>query len=367
MADAATGSAPTRSSSTGSSTTTRRHDHGFHRIGVARVVAETADAGSIVLDVPDDLRDAFAYESGQFCTFRVEVDGSPLLRCYSMSSAPTTDDRLAVTVKRVPGGAVSNWLLDNVTAGSELEVTRPAGVFTLHPDEDELVAFAAGSGITPVFSLLKTALAETDRHVRLLYANRDRDSVIFASQLDDLVAAHGDRLEVTHHHDADGGFLDAEAIVAFLDTGGHGHGTGAPGYYLCGPTPFMDLVESTLLDAGARRDHVHLERFTPAEEADVEETPEDGCRITIELDGRTESGEHHAGTTILQTARQFGMAPPFSCESGSCATCMGRLVTGTVEMSTNNALTDDEVAAGWILTCQSVPTSSEVGVVYGYD
>jgi ferredoxin len=112
---------------------------------------------------------------------------------------------------------------------------------------------------------------------------------------------------------------------------------------------------------------VHLERFTPAEQVDVEETPADGCRITIELDGRTESAEHHAGTTILQTARQLGMAPPFSCESGSCATCMGRLVTGTVDMIVNNALTDDEVAEGWILTCQSVPTSPEVSVVYGYD
>jgi ferredoxin-NADP reductase len=352
----------------GPASVTTPRDHGFHLLAVTRVVAETPDASSIVLDVPAELTEVFAYEAGQFCTFRVEVDGATLLRCYSMSSAPAVDDELQVTVKRVPGGAVSNWLLDHVDAGDELEVTVPAGVFLLAPDERELVAFAAGSGITPVFSLLKTVLHGTDRQVRLLYANRDRETVIFGAELDALAAAFPERLEIVHHFDVDRGFVDVDEVQAFL-------GTPAPvdaGQYLCGPTPFMDVVEAALLGAGVASARIHVERFTPAEDdeavsADGATTDDAMRRVTIELDGRREVADHHPGTTILQTARQLGLLPPFSCESGSCATCMARVLEGTVEMHVNNALTDDEIEEGWILTCQAVPTSPEVSVVYGFE
>jgi 3-ketosteroid 9alpha-monooxygenase subunit B len=343
-------------------------DHGFHRVRVARVVAETDDAGSFVLDVPDELRDAFAYDAGQFCTFRVVVDGQRLLRCYSMSSAPNLDDELQVTVKRVQGGAVSNWLLDNVDVGDELEVTCPAGVFTLAPDESELVAFAAGSGITPVVSLMKTALASTSRPVRLLYANRDTDSVILAAELDALAVRHHDQLDITHRLDVDHGFVDSDAIRAYV-----GSPSSGTGYYLCGPASFMDIVEEALLAVGVDPSRIHLERFTPVDPADpggaAPDVADDSAvtKVTIDLDGRSETTDHHPGTTILQTARQLGMTPPFSCESGSCATCMARLVEGSATMEVNNALTDDEVDEGWLLTCQAVPSSPAVHVVYGFE
>lgn len=349
-------------------------DHGFHRIPVAEVVAETADAASFVLDVPDELSDAYAYRAGQFCTFRAEVDGAAFLRCYSMSSTPGVDPALKVTVKRVPEGKVSNWLIDNVRAGTELDVTLPAGVFTLDPDETELVLFAAGSGITPIISLAKQALHTTDRSVRMLYANRDGDSVIFADELESLAKEFADRFEVVHHHDVDQGFVDAAEVDAFLGgaTAGTTH-SGDAGHYLCGPTPFMDIVEGALLARGVPEARVHLERFTPAEDrVDVvdpttDDPAVDGTTVTIELDGTTRSGPHHPGATILQTARSFDLSPPYSCESGSCATCMGRLLEGTVEMHVNDALDDDEVEDGFILTCQSVPTSSTVHVRYGFD
>lgn len=339
-------------------------DHGFHPLAVGRVVPETADAASIVLDVPEPLRAGFAYEAGQFCTFRVVVDGEAHHRCYSMSSTPDVDDELQVTVKRVPGGVVSNWLLDHLTAGAPVEVTFPAGVFRLADDEDEVVAFAGGSGITPVFSMIKAALASTDRSVRLLYANRDTDSVIFRAELDDLAARSGGRLEVVHHLDADAGFVDGATVEAFLG----GPPSAGAGYYLCGPTPFMDVIEGALLGAGADPARIHVERFTPAGTEPVAPTaPPDGIQVTIELDGRTGTTEHRPGTTILQTARQLGMSPPFSCESGSCATCMARLVDGTATMHVNDALTPDEVAEGWVLTCQAVPTAPAVHVVYGFE
>lgn len=335
-------------------------DHGFHPLVVGRVVEETADAASIVLHVPDELRHSFTYEAGQFVTVRVDVDGATLHRCYSMSSTPGVDDELQVTVKRVPGGLVSNRLLEEVAAGATLEVTFPAGVFTLRPDESELVAFAAGSGITPVISLAKAALAGDGRPVRLLYANRDADSTIFADALDALVATHGDRLSVTHHLDVDAGFVDADAVRRFL---GEAPPAGA-GYYLCGPTPFMDIVEEALLAAGVDPAHIHVERFTPAGGDEPVDAPPDGIVVTIDLAGKQATTDHRPGTTLLQAARQAGLAPPFSCESGSCATCMARLTEGTAEMHVNDALTDDEVAEGWVLTCQAVPTSATIHVVY---
>ena len=350
-------------------------DHGFHPLRIARIVPETADAASLVLDVPAELQDAFSYRAGQFCTFRATVGGEPVLRCYSMSSSPDVDDELAVTVKRVPAGLMSNWMLDELQAGDVIDVTLPAGVFCLPEDggDDEgagdrdLVAYCGGSGITPVFSLVKSALATTDRRVRLLYANRDRDSVIFADALDALVAAHPDRLTVVHHHDADAGYLDEAAVRAFADRASGS--IGDADHYICGPGPFMDLVEVVLVSAGVTPDRVHIERFTPAELLDPagEDAAPDGIRVTIELDGRVESTDHHPGTTLLQTARQVGLSAPSSCEAGSCATCMGRLVEGQVEMFVNNALTDDEVADGWVLTCQSVPTTPTVHVVYGFE
>lgn len=335
-------------------------DHGFHAVPVARVVPETADAASLVLDVPADAGEAFGYEPGQFCTFRVVVDGDAHHRCYSMSSAPGIDDQLQVTVKRVPGGVVSNWLLDNVAAGDVLEVTAPAGVFRLAPDEHAVVAFAAGSGITPVFSIIKAALAGTERPVRLLYANRDLDSIIFRDAIAALAAEHGDRFEVVHHLDVDAGFVDAAAVRSFLGAVDPG-----AGHYLCGPTPFMDVVEQALLGAGVAPHRIHIERFSPGGPVDEEPVPgEVPGEVVIELGGKAATAQHRPGTTILQTARQLGLPAPYSCESGSCATCMARLVEGTVTMHVNDALTPEEVEEGWVLTCQAVPTSPKIHVVY---
>jgi 3-ketosteroid 9alpha-monooxygenase subunit B len=181
--------------------------HGYHSLRIARVVAETRDASSFVLDVPAELEAVFRYQPGQFCTFRVQIDGEEQVRSYSMSSAPATDDELTVTVKRVPGGLVSNWFLDNLSDGDTVELTKPAGVFCPQESESPLLGFCGGSGITPVMSIAKHVLTATERPVRLLYANRDAQSVIFDAALAALGAEHPGRFEVRHHFDADDGFL----------------------------------------------------------------------------------------------------------------------------------------------------------------
>jgi ferredoxin-NADP reductase len=338
-------------------------DHAFHELRIRRVVRETAEASSLVLDVPTELREAFSYEAGQFCTFRVIVEGERHLRCYSMSSSPAVDDEFQVTVKRVPGGVVSNWINDALSAGDAVDVTRPAGVFRLGEAERDIVAFAGGSGITPVFSIVKTALAATSRRVYLLYANRDSDSVIFAAELEALVERYGQRLHVVHHYDVDHGFVDGDELRPFIDVARDAE------LYICGPGPFMDVVEGTLLTHDIDRGRIHIERFIPVDPPDLEETGDEApsaVQVMIELNGRTGTTEYRHGLALLQMARQLGMSPPFSCEAGNCATCMAKIVEGAASMHVNNALTDDEVAEGWVLTCQAVPTTPFVRVVYGY-
>jgi ferredoxin-NADP reductase len=336
-------------------------DHGFHQLRIARVVCETAEAKSFVLEVPSGLEPAFSYEAGEFCTFRVWIDGQPHFRSYSMSSSPAVDGELQVTVKRVPGGVVSNWMTENLSAGDVVETSCPAGVFCLSKDDGDVVAFAAGSGITPVFSIVKSALATTSRRVSLFYANRDLDSIIFAADLDHLVQRHPGRLEVVHHLDVERGFVTADAIRPFAST------AAAPEYFVCGPAPFMEIVENALVGRDVADERIHIERFSPPEQRPLPESSiaaSTTTQVTIELGGRTDTVDHHPGATILQTARQMGMSPPSSCESGSCATCMARIVQGGVNMHVNDALTDDEVADGWVLTCQSVPSTPSVRICY---
>jgi 3-ketosteroid 9alpha-monooxygenase subunit B len=343
-------------------------DRGFHPLRISRVVRETADATSFVLDVPCELRDSFVYEAGQFCTFRATIDGEPYLRSYSMSSAPAVGDDMQVTVKRVPGGIVSNWMNDALGPGDTVEASCPAGVFVLGGNERDIVACAGGSGITPVFSILKTALATSSRRVHLLYANRDRDSVIFGTELDTLAERYRDRLLITHHLDVDQGFVDGDEVRRF---GRFVPRAGAdPEHYICGPGPFMDIVTAALRACDVPADAIHIERFDPVEPPkpdEVTDAPPPAVQVTVELNGRTATGTYRQGATILQTARQLGLSPPSSCESGNCATCMAKVVEGAATMHANNALTADEVSDGWVLTCQGVPASPSLHVVYDYE
>ena len=232
-------------------------DLGYHPFRVLRVVKETDEASSFVLDVPPELRQAFAYQAGQFVNIKVTMDGAEHVRCYSMSSTPAVDPDLQVTVKRVLGGAVSNWLCDRLGEGDVVDVGLPSGFFQLNEEDDDILAFAAGSGITPVFSLVKDALATTDRRVHLLYANRDHDAVIFARDLELLARRHADRLRVVHHLDTERGLVDAGAV------GNLAAGIDGP-CYLCGPEPFMDVVKDALTQLGVGPKRLHIEQFSPA-------------------------------------------------------------------------------------------------------
>jgi 3-ketosteroid 9alpha-monooxygenase subunit B len=330
--------------------------HVFQRATVTRIIKETADSRTYVLAPHEQ---PFSYRAGQFCTFRVTVDGEELYRSYSMSSAPETDAELMTTVKRITGGKVSNWLVDNVVEGDELTMTRPAGTFVLNPTSVPLLAFAGGSGVTPILSLAKSALATTERAVRILCADRDRASVIFEAVMDDLVTQYPGRLSVDRYIDAEHGLLDSAAVEKFV-----GADTNAD-CYVCGPEGFMAVVRSTLPDSA----RVLVEDFdasppVKAAASDVTDGAEPGGTVTIRIDRKKASVPRVAGETLLESARRAGLSPPFSCEAGNCGTCMAKLIDGAATMRTNDVLEDDEIADGYILTCQAVPDTPSVTVDY---
>jgi 3-ketosteroid 9alpha-monooxygenase subunit B len=331
----------------------------FQRATVTRIVKETADARTYVLS-PHDA--PISYRAGQFITFKVHVDGEELFRSYSMSSAPETDSELMTTVKRVPGGKVSNWMHDNISEGDEVEITRAAGLFCLSDTSAPLLGFAGGSGITPILSLAKSALKTTDRRIRLLCADRDPSAAIFHTAIDELAAQYPDRLSVMRSFDVVDGFLDAAKILEFV-----GDDTDADSY-LCGPDPFMTVVKSALPGPG----RVIAEEFgaaaqsVPEAELETETTvaPAELGTVVIQLGRKKVEIERKPGETILESARRAGLSPPFSCESGNCATCIGEVLEGSATMRANNALDDDEVADGMVLTCQAVPDTPSIKVKY---
>lgn len=319
---------------------------------VTDVIEETDDSKSFVFDVPGALAERFAYRAGQFLSFRVEVDGHRIVRCYSLASAPEIDPQPKVTVKRVVEGRVSNWLNENVRVGDVLEVMPPNGHFCLRERETPIVLFGGGSGITPIISIIKTALQTTTRSIKLVYANRNDRSIIFKDELAQLVAEHPDRLEVVHRLDDVHGFVDAALVVQEIGPKSHGD------FFICGPGPFMDVVESGLATLAIDSDQIFIERFESSDSL-ASAAPVDtrgGTVVTIKLDGKETEVEMGEGETILAAARRVGLEPPFACEEAYCGCCMARVVAGKVDMLENDGGIDQrQVDEGWVLTCQGIP------------
>ena len=335
----------------------------YHALQIERVIDETPDARSFVLRIPSELEADFAYRAGQFLTFKVAWEGTELIRCYSLASSPDVEREHKVTVKRVDDGRVSNWMNDQLLPGRDVDVMAPAGRFVLREAEAPLLLFGGGSGITPVISLLKTALATTPRRIRLFYANRDAVSVIFRAELDGLVGEHPSRLEVVHHLDADSGFAGPRQIGAALDGFEDAH------VYVCGPTPYMDLVEATLESRGVGHDRIHIERFeSPADGEAPQVVLSAGAQVPeevlVHLGGQQHRVPYEKGQSLLAAARKAGLDAPFACEEGYCGSCAAKRIQGEVVMATNDVFEDDELEEGWVLTCQGVATGPTCEITY---
>ncbi|MDQ3075377.1 MAG: phenylacetate-CoA oxygenase/reductase subunit PaaK [Pseudomonadota bacterium] len=351
----------------------------FHGLRVAEVVRETDDASSIRFEVPDALKSAFAFKAGQHVTLRADIAGEEVRRNYSLCVAPQ-EGLVKVTVKRITGGAFSNWVSDQLKAGDTLDVMTPHGSFTTQFDASQArryVGFAGGSGITPIMSLIRTALSvEPGSRFTLFYGNRDASSVIFLDALADLKDRYIGRFELYHFlSDEDGdvalfnGMLDRAtcdaAIDALVDAP-----TQVDAWFICGPGPMMDAAEAALIERDVAHDRIHIERFTAgrpsaviAAHMAVLQQEAAGLTLSVTLDGRTRRIEFD-GANILDSARDAGMPAPFACKAGVCATCRARVTAGKVEMAARYGLSDDEIEAGYVLTCQSVPVGEGVAVDY---
>jgi 3-ketosteroid 9alpha-monooxygenase subunit B len=334
----------------------------YYQVPVAEVIRETGDASSFVLDVPPSLAASFAYRPGQFVTVRIPSDQTgSVARCYSLCSSPHAGDMPAITVKRTAGGYASNWLLDNVTAGTVLDVLPPTGTFCPRSLDGEFLMFAAGSGITPVISILKSVLAAGRGRVTLVYANRDEGSVIFSGELRRLAASSAGRLVVLHWLDSLQG-TPAEAGIAAL---ARPYAGWEP--YVCGPDPFLAVVRAALGQLGVPARLIRAERFLSLAENPFEETRAEGglaATLSVELDGVTSVLPWTPGTRMLDVLIDAGLAAPHSCRQGICGACACQLVAGRVEMAHNEVLEAADLADGYILACQAVPLTPEVRITY---
>lgn len=335
------------------------------RVRVADVIHETSDAHTLVLEPAAADADRFRYKSGQFLTVRVPTDRvEGAARCYSLCSSPLLGEPLMITVKRTPSGYGSNWICDNVTAGSELEVLRPSGTFTPHNLDQDFLLVAAGSGITPVMSILKSALHAGSGTVTLIYANRDEQSVIFAEALRTLVDQYPDRLSVVHWLESVQGLPSRGSLATLLAP------YAARPAYICGPEPFMDAVTAALRAAGAPPDQVHVERFLSLANdpfADVDVVVEDdtaSAAVTVTLDGETRELGWPRGNHLLDVLLAAGMDAPYSCRAGQCSACACRVLSGEVTMDNNEVLEQEDLDDGYVLACQSLPKTDAVVVTY---
>lgn len=335
---------------------------------ITDVVDETDDARSLVFGVPSDAEippERLRYEPGQFLTVRVPSDRTgSVARCYSLSSSPRTDDALSVTVKRTADGYASNWLCDNAHAGMRVHVLAPSGTFVPKTLGSDLLLVAAGSGITPMMAICKSALAEGGGQVTLLYANRDERSVIFGGALRELAAQYPDRLTVLHWLESVQGQPSAAALAALA----------APyigrDVFICGPGPFMTATREALETLQVPDDRIHIEVFKsldsdPFAAVTIEDSGDEPPATAVaELDGETHTVSWPRGAKLLDVLLDAGLDAPFSCREGHCGACACTLRSGKVDMEVNDVLEQQDLDEGLILACQSRPETDSVEVTY---
>jgi len=356
---------------------------GFFSLSISKVNRETKDAVSITFNVPPLMAPQYAYKAGQYLTFSVMIEGEEVRRSYSMCSSPVTGEAITIAVKEVEGGKMSTHLNTSVKEGDLLEIMPPMGKFILDPNPNAAntyMLFGGGSGITPLLSIVKTALnMEPNSKCYLVYANRDESSVIFKSEIDAL-AATCDNFKVIYSYDNPSatwnglsGFLTPENISA-LARKELGLNYPMAHYYTCGPGPMMDVVVRGLQSIGVRDDSIYTEYFTAKVKEENPETADSGAAnysdeviertISVEVYGDKKEILVRPTETILMAAQNAGMDPPYSCTVGVCTTCRAKLKSGRAKMEEREGLSDSEIEEGYILTCQAHPLSDDVDLVF---
>jgi ring-1,2-phenylacetyl-CoA epoxidase subunit PaaE len=347
----------------------------FHRLRIKEVRRETPECVSLAFDVPAELASEYRFVQGQHLNLRATLDGEEVRRSYSICSG-VDDGELRVAIKKVPGGRFSVWANERLAAGEAIDVMTPEGRFFTPLDAARprhYVAFAAGSGITPVLSLARSTLArEPGSRFTLVSGNRRLASTMFHEALWELKDRYLARFEIYNVFSREeqevelfNGRIDAAKARAFLEALIPVDGIDEA--FVCGPASMIDEVEGALVAAGVPRSHVHVERFgvPGAAVAAVDDAEAAEARVTLVVDGvRREIDFHRGQHSILDAGRAAGIDLPFSCKGGMCSTCRARLLEGEVKMAKNYALEPHEVAAGFVLTCQSYPLTERVVISF---
>ncbi|MCT4663970.1 MAG: 2Fe-2S iron-sulfur cluster-binding protein [Flavobacteriales bacterium] len=346
---------------------------------VSEVRRETADTVSILLDVPEHLKDLYQYKQGQYITFVKEINGEELRRAYSICEAPSSG-LLRVAIKEIPNGKFSTYANREMKSGELIDVMTPMGNFTAEVEAGfakKYVFFAAGSGITPIISNIKTVLEiDSESRVVLLYGNKNSESVIFREQLEDLKSQYMTRLEVYYIMSKDfdtpqslQGRIDVEKCINFNKISPL---TGADDYFLCGPEEMILNVSQWLKEQGTEESSIHFELFNTgvkkAENTDDSKPLAEGtAQVNVVVDGVTVSFDlEKNGENIMDAALEAGADVPFACKGGVCCTCRAKVLEGEVEMKVNYSLQPDEVENGFVLSCQAHPVSDQVTLDFDY-
>jgi ring-1,2-phenylacetyl-CoA epoxidase subunit PaaE len=352
----------------------------FHRLAVADLRLEASDAVSLTFAIPPELASDYRFVPGQYLTLRTTMDGEEVRRSYSICSGPD-DGELRIAVKKVDGGAFSSWAADELKAGDQLDVMTPTGRFGVVPASDHgqiHVGFAAGSGITPILSIVKGVLArEPESRFFLFYGNRSSENMLFREALEELKDRFLARFSLFHVISGEEqdipilqGRLDGEKVRVLLrslvpaDSVDH--------VFICGPTGMSEEIEATCAELGIAADKIHVERFVsglggkPRPKAVVAASAPPKAVAALIIDGKRREVPVAEGEAILDAALRAGMDLPFACKGGMCSTCRAKLVEGTAQMEVNYALEPWELEKGFILTCQARPTSNKVVVDYDH-
>lgn len=357
----------------------------LHNLKITEIKRETADAVSIYLEIPEHLKSEFSYIPGQYLTLETNINGEDVRRAYSLCTSPYTDEIPAIAVKQVDGGKMSTYLNNKAKEGDFIDVMAPNGKFIAEIDpssQKHYVLFGGGSGITPLRSILKSVLTqEPNSKVTLIYANRNPESVIFNDDINAWVEKYSNRFKVFHSYDEAPagwfglkGYLDNDKIAQILNNRIEGSYLDCE-YFICGPSPMMDVVKKGLQNNGVNSAQIHTEYFTAptTEGASAEVGVEDDSAddnftgqgtITVHVYGKKHEIECDEHTTILDAANHEGLQAPYSCTIGVCTTCRAKVIKGKTHMDEREGLSDAEVEEGYILTCQAHIRSSEVEVIY---
>lgn len=355
----------------------------FHKLNVSNIVRETEDATTISFNIPSDLKEEFKYKHGQYLTLRFYFDGKDERRAYSICTSPFTEEHIAVTVKVVPGGEVSPFVNSRLKVGDTIDVMPPLGNFTIDLDANNkktYILFAGGSGITPIISIIKSILSvEKQSKVILVYANSNEETIIFRDELIDLKDKNVDRLNVIHQLskpkskgvEYTEGRIDKQRCLGIVKLLDHSIIDNAE-YFMCGPGGMMNEIESALLELNIDKKKIHKESFTVAENDGTEvvkhhetHAPDEKVeKITVVLYGEEHEIAIAPGDTILVAGIKAGIDPPFSCQIGACSTCRAKLKSGKVEMEADDALSEEEIEEGFVLTCTSHALTNNVVVDY---